>query len=441
MSAMHSPIDPHLRRAQLLIQQRRYDMAADELRQALAQSPDDPIAHAMLGICLADAGELSEAAEECGRAVHLGPDVAMTHYALATVLNKADRYRDAEIAAMQAVHLEPGDPHHYALLSMILLNRKQWQAALNAAEVGLQADGENVDCLNFRAVALTKLGRRDEAGQSINDALRRRPDDPHSHANMGWTLLHEGKPNEAMPHFKEALRLEPNMEWARLGIVEALKARNIVYRSMLRFALWMGSLSAQLQWGLIIGLIVVINIIGSIKTDNPYVEIGVNVLIFGYVMFVMLSWMADSLFNLIIRTDPFGRLALSDAQKRNSTLMGLGLIFVGALAAAPLWLKGLDGMVQSVGYVFTLLAVAVTLNAAPGRNRQILGVLTLVILAAAAAHFGMLFHYETGDNFKQLGPSDQIRVAKNISQLHDVYTLGSVGMTWLGSIMATRWRP
>ena len=38
-------------------------------------------------------------------------------------------------------------------------------------------------------------------------ALARRPDDPMTHANQGWALLHEGKPYPAMEHFREALRL------------------------------------------------------------------------------------------------------------------------------------------------------------------------------------------------------------------------------------------
>ncbi|MDB5311521.1 MAG: tetratricopeptide repeat protein [Gemmataceae bacterium] len=46
----------------------------------------------------------------------------------------------------------------------------------------------------------------------------------------GWALLHARQPAEALTHFREALRLDPTNEWARDGLIEALKARYWVYR-------------------------------------------------------------------------------------------------------------------------------------------------------------------------------------------------------------------
>ena len=63
----------------------------------------------------------------------------------------------------------------------------------------------------------------------------------------------QGNPLKAMEHFREALRLDPEMEWARAGIVEAMKARNFVYRWMLAYFLWMARLDSRVRWGLVIG--------------------------------------------------------------------------------------------------------------------------------------------------------------------------------------------
>ena len=70
---------------------------------------------------------------------------------------------------------------------------------------------------------------------------------------MGWTLLHDGDPRKAMGHFREALRLDPGMEWARAGIVEAMKARSLIYRIFLSYFLFMNRLSGNAQWATVCG--------------------------------------------------------------------------------------------------------------------------------------------------------------------------------------------
>ena len=88
-------------------------------------------------------------------------------------------------------------------------------------------------------MALTHLGRRGEAGTAIDTALARDPKNALTHANRGWTLLHGGDHARALEHFREALRLDPELAWARRGIVETLSARGPVIRLLLRYFLWM----------------------------------------------------------------------------------------------------------------------------------------------------------------------------------------------------------
>ncbi len=79
------------------------------------------------------------------------------------------------------------------------------------------------------------------------------PNNPNTHANLGWALLHKGEHEKAMIHFREALRLDPELQWAQQGIVEALKARHFIYRVMLKYFLWMSRLGSRAQWGVILG--------------------------------------------------------------------------------------------------------------------------------------------------------------------------------------------
>ena len=70
---------PTVDRAAMLFQQSRFDLAEQELRQALMADPNDPHAHALLALCLARREEFAEATSEAHTAVGLAPDWAYAH--------------------------------------------------------------------------------------------------------------------------------------------------------------------------------------------------------------------------------------------------------------------------------------------------------------------------------------------------------------------------
>ena len=177
-------------------------------------------------------------------------------------------------------------------------------------------------------MALVKLGRRQEAGHTIEAALARDPDNAVTHANQGWTLLEANDPAKALEHFREALRIDPTSEWARLGIVEALKARHFVYRTMLKYFLWMAKLSGKMQWGVVIGGYVLFQMLRGWANANPEFAPFVWPCWAYTSPLCYLTWIAMPLFNLLLRLNKFGRLALSDEQIRASNWIGGCLLFV-----------------------------------------------------------------------------------------------------------------
>jgi len=115
-----------LDRVGVLMQQSRFKLAEQELRQELAEDPHQPYAHAMLALCLAGEKKYAEAQREAEAAVHLVPDLAYCHYVLASGLADQDRFADAEPVAREALRLDPEDADYYALLSRIQLGRRRW---------------------------------------------------------------------------------------------------------------------------------------------------------------------------------------------------------------------------------------------------------------------------------------------------------------------------
>ncbi|HEV3167476.1 MAG TPA: tetratricopeptide repeat protein [Isosphaeraceae bacterium] len=309
-------------RALVLYHQNRYDLAGRELRMELAQDPDNGLAHAVLALCLVQGKALDEAQREAEEAIRLAPTLPFSHYALATILYERHKLKPAEAAIAQAIQLDPGDADLFSLLAAIRFNRRRWADALEAAEQGLMLEPEHVDCNNLRAMALIKLGRKQEAGATIQTALARDPENAITHANQGWALLEQSNQRGALEHFRESLRLDPQNEWARLGIVEALKARHLIYRVMLRYFLWMAKLSGKAQWAVLLALVFGQSVLKQVGEQNPKLAPMIGPVLFLVFAFLVLTWIADPLFNLLLRLNRFGRLTLSREQIVASNWLG-----------------------------------------------------------------------------------------------------------------------
>ncbi len=324
----------NLDRAVLLFQQSRFDLAETELRQALLANPNDPHAHALLSLCLTRVEKLEDATEEARAAIGLAPDWAYTHYCLSRVLLARNRLAEAEAAAREAIELEPEDADYWAQLATIHMSQRQWKDALAAAEQGLSHNAEDAECANLRTMALAQLGRGADATKFVDETLARHPENAYSHAAKGWALLQQNKPKEALEHFRESLRLDPTLDFARGGMIEALKAHNPIYRAMLGYFLLMGRLSHNLQWAVVIGGWFGIKMLRAAAKANPALEPWFQPIILLYVVFVILTWFAVPLFNLLLRFNKYGRHALSRDQRAGSNAFAICLVlFLVGLAA------------------------------------------------------------------------------------------------------------
>jgi tetratricopeptide (TPR) repeat protein len=379
--------DTRFQRGMLLFQQGRYREAIGELRLQLSGGPDDFLPHFALALCLAELEQYDEATQHAQQAIHLGPDQPLGFYALAQVMIRRHRFDEARKAILEAIRLNPYDADYFGILASLEMQGSRWREALEAANQGLQVEPEHVLCTNMRAQALVHLGDRAAAAATMGEALARRPDDPYTHANQGWALLHQGEPRQALDHFREALRLDPELEWARAGIVEALKARNFVYRWMLAWFLWMARLTPQVRWGLVIGAFFGSRIIGQTARNSPELAPYLWPILYAYFGFVLLSWLSPSFFNLLLRFDRFGRYALSADQVRGANVLAACLaVTIGVLVAAivrdsPIWIYS--------ALMFALLALPASAIYVcdAGWPRQTMAGITLLLLAGVLVVF------------------------------------------------------
>ena len=315
-------IHQHIQRAFLLLEQSRYDLAEQELRRAIAMDPDEARPYGLLAGCIVMTGNkerLHEVEEHARRAITLKPDWSYPHFVLGQAHLAAHRYRDAREEVDEAIRLDPDRADHFGLLAAIYLQTQRWQEAIEAAERGLAIEAQHETCTDLRSVALTKLGRREEAAGAIGEALRRNPQNADAHANQGWNMLHRGEYRQALEHFREALRIDPENQWARSGMVEALKARNPVYRVLLAWAFWLLKMDSRVRIAVIIGLYIVYRFMGVVAERNPSLAPFVQPFIILYITFAILTWVGEPLFDLMLRFSRFGRHALSRRQRLAST--------------------------------------------------------------------------------------------------------------------------
>lgn len=320
-----------LKQAELLLETNRPAEAEKKIRQALSDAPENPEALAALAWCLIQQNKYADALPPAQQAVAQEADHPYHLYVLGYAFllnNQPDKARET---VQSALHIAPDSSVLYHLMAQLEFHAQRWDLALHNVDKGLELDPEDEALINLRTVVLVKLNRTSEAGETVDSALYKNPENAYSHANKGWVAIEKGQYAEAQASFLESLRIDPNNEHAQDGLKESIKAKNLLYRVVLRYFLWMNKLSSGNQWLVIIGTYVAFRLVRTVATNNPGLQPFLMPLIVFYIAFVFSSWIAGPISNLILRLHPLGKHALTDDEKRGSFLVGI--CFAAAVSA------------------------------------------------------------------------------------------------------------
>ena len=365
-------------RALMLFEQRRFPDAETELRRYLADFPQHAAAVSLLAVVVSHLGRLDESVDIGAQAVSLAPADGEVMKRYAWLLFRADRRDEAEISVRRALRLNPSDAELYGIMGSLMLEKRDFKGALAQAEAGLRIDPDDSTCANVKSTALVKLKRTAEASFSMQGDLERDPEDPYTHTSVGWSKLELNEPDAALNHFRIALKLDPNFQPAKSGMVEALKARYWFYRLFLRYYFWIGNLSRQWQMGIIFGGYILIQFVAQFGESNPSLKPFTSVIVWAYIAFALSTWVMEPLSNLFLRLNVYGRYALTAAQTQSSNFVGasLGVALVGLVAYFITWN---DGFIALLIYGITMMIpLSIAFRKYPGNNQRI-------VIGAAAA--------------------------------------------------------
>ncbi len=319
--------DNHLARARHLFNLHRFDAARQEVAQALAFDPENTEALQYLSMICYNTADYKNGLQAANQMLGKRPDDAVAHYCASLNLIELKKLSEAEAHIQEALALNADEPDFYAILSHIYIEKREFEAALNIAENGLELDPEHVQCLNYRTICLTKLSRKEETHAAVLETLAAAPDNAYTHTNVGWSKLELGDYQGAKQHFAEALRLNPSYEYARDGMLEALKAKNFFYRYFLFYVFWLSKKTEKNQWAFIVGIYFSTQVIGRYSKDYPFL----TPIFYLLVAFALLTWVIKPFFNLVLRFDSVARHALNDDERHGSTVVGVGIL--GAITA------------------------------------------------------------------------------------------------------------
>ncbi len=332
-------INQHIQRARLLLQQGRVKDAEQEISYALRENPEDADALMLLAECKIDTKQWDEGLRLLQNAASYMPYYHRIYYLIAFCYYRKGDKGLAVDELKKAIELNPEASAYYGLYAYILLDMHRYTEALEKANEGLAVYAEDLTCLNARSQALIRLKNKDEAFETIREALSVDPEDDFTHTNVGWIYLEKGKHTDARQHFREALRINPNNKRAKQGYKESLKARLPPYRWLLMFSLWLSAKSKQARWATVIIIWASVRLLSGVSAiagggKFAYILIGL------YVMFVIFSWVGASMANLVLLFTKEGKYVLSDAEKRTAGAVALLLVVSAATAVFGRYLPG-----------------------------------------------------------------------------------------------------
>jgi tetratricopeptide (TPR) repeat protein len=330
---------PLLERANLLLAQGRPKDAEQQLGDALRLEPENDYALSLLARCKYDQQQFKEGIAVVQRAIQLEPQEGYYYYLLAFGYYQLDSNHTAQRYLKRAVELNPYSAEFFGLWSLILLEEKDFKQALERANEGLAVDAENITCLNARSTALNKLKRVDDAIETMQNALEKDPENAYTHTTVGWNLLEKGRHNEAAEHFREALRLHPNLEGAREGLKQALKSKIPPYKWLLQYSFWINNKGKSARWAIPLVIYFAVQVISRVSNASEgkggLAIVGLVIVVL-YLLFAATSWFINPLANFFLLFHKDGKYALSGKEKTNAVCTvsclaaGIAIMIVGA---------------------------------------------------------------------------------------------------------------
>jgi tetratricopeptide (TPR) repeat protein len=171
------------------------------------------------------AGDAAGAAREYRAAARVDPSNVLTLDEYAAAMGRAKDVASELDALFVARAMRPLDPRTHAALGAAFVRLARYPEALASFTLAEKLGGPTVPTLAGRGDAARGLGRFDEAADDYARALELEPGSAVLHNKLGVVRALEGRRDDALEHWRLAVRLDPAQSEAAANIARLLAQR------------------------------------------------------------------------------------------------------------------------------------------------------------------------------------------------------------------------
>jgi len=184
-------------------------------------------AHYNLALALLRRGDRARAVRSLHTAIQQKPDAVSAHFALGSVFEDEKKLEAAEEQFRSAIQIDTHFSAGAIKLSEVLISEGKPQAAVACLEDAVnQASPDQAEAVRAAlGVSYAANGEIEKALRTLKDLVAENPDSTDAHFNLGLVYARQGRSkNEgaAVAEFREALRLDPDMDPARIALGRTL---------------------------------------------------------------------------------------------------------------------------------------------------------------------------------------------------------------------------
>jgi tetratricopeptide (TPR) repeat protein len=206
--------------------------AIEHYTEALQIDPGHLDAHNYLGCALVSQGKIDEAIVHFKKALNINPDFEDAYIYLGNALLLQGRAVEAMELFKKALQVNPNSEEAYTYMGNALVAHGKVDEAINYYKRALETRPDNTinallsqgkidEAMNYNTKALgTGIGPA-----TIVDGIFKRPHFERVHLNLGNAYVAQVKHDQAIVHYKKALRINPDFKEAHNSFGNALAAQ------------------------------------------------------------------------------------------------------------------------------------------------------------------------------------------------------------------------
>ena len=209
--------EAHLNLGLIAVADQLIPAALDHFRRAAKLAPNFAEAHRNLAKTLAAVGRVADAEQHFNRAVALEPRSARVRLDYADFLSKRGDPSAARREYLVAAELMPDNPEPLFKIGVLDLQLRDTVDAEARFRAVVERAPNHAPALNHLAFLLAGQGtkEREEAAGLLRKAVKLDPGNAEYHNNLGVILVRLGNRREALQTLEEAVRLKPDYDEAR----------------------------------------------------------------------------------------------------------------------------------------------------------------------------------------------------------------------------------